>query len=142
MVWWRRGRRAPPPAPAPEEKALDQLQRLANAPAHTAREFAEALSALLRRYVAERFGLPAPRQTTAEFLEACRRTPAVRDDVRGRLQSLLERCDLAKYAAVTLPDEERQAMVQSVESFLKDCGRLAAPSGDNSPTTQPLAHRA
>jgi hypothetical protein len=119
VAFRRRWRRPVPRVPSPEEKALAQLRQLEEAPpAQTASDFAGALSALLRRYVGERFGLPAPRLTTAEFLVACRQAPDITADARDQLASFLERCDFVKFAGASPTAEERQHMLRFVETFI------------------------
>jgi hypothetical protein len=136
VVVWRRGRRAVPPAPSLEEKALAELRQLENGPVANAREFALSLSMLVRRYVAVRFGLPAPRQTTAEFLEACRMTPEVTLEVREQLRGFLERCDLVKFAGISPSAEERADMLRFVGAFIVTSARPAGPTRQSdAPTT-------
>jgi hypothetical protein len=75
------------------------------------------VSGVVRRFLSERYGLPAPQQTTAEFLHTMRDTPDLTDELRQAVKELLERCDLAKFAALrTPPDECRRvaALARSV----------------------------
>ncbi len=93
-----------PRQPPPERWALQELGRLdASAPADPA-AYHTALSDVVRRYLADRFGLPATRQTTAEFLEAVRRSGRLADEQQALLSDFLERCDLAKFAPVGASD--------------------------------------
>ena len=96
---------APKPLP-PEQRALQELARLdASATADPA-AYHTALSDVVRRYLAERFGLPATRQTTAEFLETVRRSGRLSAEQQALLRDFLERCDLAKFAPVGASAEE------------------------------------
>jgi hypothetical protein len=66
--------------------------------------------------LAERYGLPAQVQTTAEFLHTMSNTPELIEELRQAVKDLLERCDLAKFAAMRTPPDE--------------CRRLAALARD------------
>ncbi len=122
LVWWRMSKRPPPHVPTHEERALAALARLEatlSQPSADARAFTESLSLLLRRYVAERFALPAPRQTTPEFLETVRAATTVSDAQREQLRAVLERCDLVKFAGA-LPDaEESRSLAAVVRTFIQ-----------------------
>lgn len=95
----RRRRVATARGPAPEEIALaelDRLEALQLAAAGRVKELYYRLTAILRRYIEDRFGITAPEQTTEEFLAA------MRDDARlpekEVLAELLAGADLVKYA--------------------------------------------
>jgi Domain of unknown function (DUF4381) len=140
VVVWRRRRRPAPRLLSHGERALAELQRLEAArPTHNPREFADwaaALSALLRRYVTERFALPALRQTTAEFLKAVQETPAITPAQHDRLRTFLECCDLVKFAAASPSLEESREMVQFVTAFIHDGEKSAdLPPGKKSETS-------
>src|SRR5262249_12377974 len=66
------------PVLTPEQRALAALDRLAEErpTAEEMERFHRRLSAVLRRYLEERCGLPAERRTTAEFLTALQQAPA------------------------------------------------------------------
>jgi hypothetical protein len=104
------GRRRPPalpPAP-PEVRALreiDRLERTALPPAESADAFHTRLSEVVRRYLAERFGLKALAQTTAEFLAAARKVPQL-GEREALLREFCECCDLAKFARAGLSAED------------------------------------
>jgi hypothetical protein len=120
---WRHFRRPKPRVLTHEERALadlDRLQRSASQPQFEPRAFAGALSVLLRRYIAERYALPATRQTTAEFLEKVRETIKIEETQRGQLQAFLERCDLVKFAGVSPSAEECRELSDFVRRFVQD----------------------
>jgi hypothetical protein len=99
------GEAPPPPAkriplrPA-WETALEELDRIAAAD-HVGRgavalQYVE-VTACLRRYLEERYGVPALELTTSELNEALRRTP-LRTELAARALSLLREADLVKFA--------------------------------------------
>lgn len=103
----RRGRRRapePPPAPAPAtpDAAARALGRLREAPS------VEAVAAILRDYLAERFGLRAANLTTEEIASA---HPGVR--------APLAAADLAKFARWEPDAAGRAAIVGEAERFVR-----------------------
>jgi hypothetical protein len=121
IVVWQRSRRPPPRVLTQEERALaalDRLEATLSQPTHQPGAFSEALSGLLRRYVAERYSLPAPRPTTAEFLAAVRETP-IDEAQREQLCTFLQRCDLVKFAGASLTLEECREMARFVRTFIQ-----------------------
>ncbi|HMF12209.1 MAG TPA: hypothetical protein VKE94_07880, partial [Gemmataceae bacterium] len=76
------------------------------------------VSDTIRRYLELRFRLRAPRQTTAEFLEAMRQSPNLNADQRTLLRDFLERCDLAKFARAEYSVEECKATAAMARSFV------------------------
>ena len=101
---WRRRRRFGTPRPEPRPAhllALAELERLERTLPRDRPGSAEAyvrLAAILRRYVAWRFGLSAPTQTTEELLASVDRSGgpiAARRQLIGRV---LGQCDLVKFA--------------------------------------------
>ena len=111
LVGWgiaRRFRRRPQPIP-PEQRALRELDRLDETPPADAAAYNTALSNVVRRYLAERYGLPATQRTTAEFLETVRQNGRLADEQQAVLREFLERCDLAKFAPVGASAEECRA---------------------------------
>jgi hypothetical protein len=107
----RRGVRREAPSP-PDEWALREIERIEKTlmpPQGQVEMYHTQMSYVVRRYLADRFGLHALQQTTAEFLEAVRPVPQVTTDHQKLLAELFERCDLAKFArASTAPEECRR----------------------------------
>jgi hypothetical protein len=103
----RRMRRQPPAQLTPRELALDELDQLERqGGVGTSEEYHTQLSAVVRRYLAERFGVRAPQQTTAEFLAAVEAVPELAGERLVLLRDLFDRCDLAKFAPVSSTAEE------------------------------------
>jgi hypothetical protein len=123
LVLWKRAHRPPPRAPTLAERTLAELDRTEAAlsePTFNVRNFCESLSSMLRRYIAERLTLPAPRQTTAEFLNKVRETMIIDETQRGRLQAFLERCDLVKFAGASHSVVECRELADFVRTFIRD----------------------
>ena len=83
----------------------------------------ERMADVVRGYYAEHCKLPAPRQTTTEFMEAVSRNSTVSDERRERLREFFERCDLVKFAGVrpTLEERRRTAEVaRELVSFSRE----------------------
>jgi hypothetical protein len=118
---WRRRHAKPEPDLPPHEWAVRELARLDSLglPQHgQAERFHTLLSDTIRRYLELRFQLRAPRQTTAEFLEAMRNAPQLDTDQRNLLRDFLERCDLAKFARADYSADECRATADMARTFV------------------------
>ncbi len=84
------------------------------------------LSAILRWYVENRFGLHAPEQTTEEFLGAIARDGHF--DLRRRtlLREFLEHCDLVKFAKYGPSAREIEGAFTSTTTFIDETKEEAA----------------
>lgn len=132
VLWWRR-RPVTPPERATIAAHDLALQRLSDLMSHKLvemgrfKEFYEAASLILRRYIEDRFGLHAPERTTEEFLEESRASSfLMEDDVRA-LKKFLSHCDLVKFAAVIPSSREAEGVAASVREFVdrtKDAARV------------------
>jgi hypothetical protein len=97
---WRARRRIERQRSAYDE-AVAQLRELEDAgpPDDTAADaWFVALSAIVRRYLEQRYEIRAPELTTEEFLLVATARPELSGDHRGLLRSFLERCDRVKFA--------------------------------------------
>jgi hypothetical protein len=120
---WELRRRfvAPRPEQAPHEWAsreLDRIEAMALPQAGHAERFHTLVSDTIRRYIELRFDLHAPRQTTAEFLEATKQSPQLTSAQQGLLRDFLERCDLAKFARAEYSVPECQAALGMARTFV------------------------
>ena len=105
LVRWWLGRRhqleAPPPPTPAHEKALAALadleQRTDFARADAELFFVE-VSAIVRRYVEDRFQLRAPEQTTEEFIRATSTSSLLNSDHKRLMEDFLVESDLVKFA--------------------------------------------
>jgi hypothetical protein len=117
-------RRRPRPAPEPSarEVILRHLAQLAALPVATAQDVERLhsrLSDVLRKYLEQRFELPATRRTTAEFVEALAKAAPLPEAQQELLNGILLRCDLAKFAGLTPAAEECRRTVMQVSDFVE-----------------------
>jgi hypothetical protein len=114
---WRRARYSL----SPVQLALQELTRLQKAPVPNLdiAAYHTLLSDVVRRYLAERYGLPATRQTTAEFLATIHTTGRLSAEQQALLGGFLERCDLAKFAPVGASAEDCREATALARAFVE-----------------------
>ena len=116
---WRRHRRRNS-LRSPAETALWSLAELELLrEAIAAEAFANRAADTVRIYLAERFGLAAPRRTTEEFLRELAsdvRTPIIGQS--DHLQVFLKSCDMAKFAALPLDTGQRGELIGAARGFV------------------------
>jgi hypothetical protein len=78
------------------------------------------LSAIVRRYLEQRYEIRAPELTTEEFLQVATARPELREDHRGLLSSFLERCDRVKFAGYRPDAQESLATLAAARGFVED----------------------
>jgi hypothetical protein len=78
------------------------------------------LSAIVRRYLEQRYQIRAPELTTEEFLLVATARPELSEDHRGLLSSFLERCDRVKFAGYRPDAEESLATLAAARGFVED----------------------
>jgi len=81
------------------------------------------LSALIRRYLEDRFDLRAPELTTEEFLTIASASPDLGEAHQGFLRSFLRSADMVKFARFTPPPEEIEAALAAASRFLDETHR-------------------
>jgi len=85
-----------------------------------------ALSAIVRRYLEQRYEIRAPELTTEEFLQVATARPELTMEHRGLLTSFLERCDQVKFAGYRPDADESLATLKAARGFVEDT-RLREP---------------
>jgi hypothetical protein len=103
--------------------AVTQLRSLADrgAPdADGADPWFVELSAIVRRYLEQRYEIRAPELTTEEFLLVATARPELHEDHRGLLTSFLERCDRVKFAGYRPDADESLATLAAARDFVED----------------------
>ena len=78
------------------------------------------LSAIVRRYLEQRYEIRAPELTTEEFLQVATARPELREEHRGLLTSFLERCDRVKFAGYRPDAQESLATLAAARGFVED----------------------
>jgi hypothetical protein len=78
------------------------------------------LSAIVRRYLEQRYEIRAPELTTEEFLLVATARPELSEEHRGLLSSFLERCDRVKFAGYRPDAEESLATLAAARGFIED----------------------
>lgn len=99
------------------------------------------LSAIIRRYLEDRFRLRAPELTTEEFLNEARRSRALTGDHKDQLAAFLEGCDRVKFARYEPDEAESKGALESARAFLADT-RFVADRGAQSPEQEGVAEAA
>jgi len=113
MISSRRKRKSPP------EVALSALSELAITRETLAAEaFANRAAHTVRQFIADQFGLAAPKRTTEEFLNdiVSESSPIVNES--DHLRNFLKSCDLAKFAGSNLNSDQRDQLIQTARSFI------------------------
>jgi hypothetical protein len=129
-LWWRqRGQRSPSALLQPPDALafadLEQLQPLVDQ--DRVEEFYIQLADVLRRYLAARFGLPAPVQTTEQLLAATLVAGEPIVACRQLVGALLGQCDLVKFA---LQRPGRDAMQAALTGAMRLVQQTGTEPGD------------
>ena len=78
------------------------------------------LSAIVRRYLEQRYEIRAPELTTEEFLLVATARPELHENHRSLLTSFLERCDRVKFAGYRPDADESIATLKAARDFIED----------------------
>ncbi len=107
---------------SPSELALSALANLESSrETMTAEAFAYQTTKTVRDYIAARFGIAAPRQTTEEFLHVLAKGQA--SGLLGQNESLrkfLKACDLVKFAGTQLDSTQRDNLLAAARTFVQE----------------------
>ena len=104
----------------PHEIALERLEAArALMTENQVREYAFAVSEIIRTYIEKRFGERAARRTTEEFLSnLLKQTGTPLAEHRALLEDFLNHCDLPKFARWQLSVREMESMHESARAFI------------------------
>jgi hypothetical protein len=118
-LWRRRGGRDA--ALSASQWALRELEAIPLPPqtCDGVESFSIRLSDVVRSYLELRYQLPAPLQTTAEFLETMRRSPQLQPEQQALLRDVLEGCDLVKFARAQPSAEECSKIAALARAFVE-----------------------
>jgi hypothetical protein len=109
--------------------ALDELEKLfALIDRGESRPYALESSAIIRRYIEDRFEMSAPRQSTEEFLETAQHSPKLEPRHQASLGEFLRICDLLKFAKTLADKQELRNLHDAAVAFVKET-RPKKPEG-------------
>ena len=118
-------------------RRLRALQRDGYPEPDAADEWYVELSAIVRRYLEDRFGLRAPELTTEEFLRDAKRSEALAPEHRELLSSFLEGCDRVKFAAYQPGPAESAEALKNAERFLAETRLTSDETKTEAPAEPP-----
>ena len=122
LIYFLRKKVHPEPAipPPPHVVALEALDKLDLELLfeRDVKEYHFLVSAILRRYLEDRFGVKAPEQTTEEFLESVSKNHVLDVSQKKLLESFLAQCDLVKFAKLTPPSQEARQISHIARGFI------------------------
>ena len=125
------------PAHVRAEEELEQLFSENLIAAGHYKAFYQRLSAILRRYIENRFGLRAPEQTTEEFLNTMRTANELTAVHKQLLKSFLIHCDQVKFAEHQPAADEVQKMTEACRQFIRETRPQPAAGGDRQKSEAP-----
>ena len=135
LCWWFFGREKVVSV-TPREAALGALARLRGTVAQGSdHEFGVGVSDVLRRFLGEALGLAAPRQTTEEFLVSLQGSLRFVPAEQEALAEFLHQSDYLKYAQGEATSEQRLALIEAAESFVRSGEQPSVKDEIKSPAT-------
>ncbi len=142
---WRWKRRRQRPRPLTHLEIVLQRLEATRALMHpsSVREFSIAISDIVRGHIEYAFDVTATQRTTEEFLHDLLGSPnapsanASLAAHRSLLEEFLYRCDVAKFAGVTLSQQIMESLYQSARRFVIETSKPAAAAP---PSSAPLGN--
>lgn len=128
FLWWRK-RRGKRRETAPLERAMRDLADV-DRERNTleAGPLADKAAGVVRRFIAERFGIAAPQRTTEEFLRSLTGDASPLTTHTELLRGFLKSCDMAKFAGASFDAAERHALLESGFRFVRAAGDQPPPA--------------
>jgi hypothetical protein len=127
-LWWFLGRKKVK-HPTPQEAALLELGRLRSKVSEGSdHDFGVGVSDVLRRFLGDALGLAAPRQTTEEFLSSLSGSLRFVEAEQEALSEFLHRSDYLKFANGEASMDQRLALIEAAESFVRGGAEPTAPA--------------
>ena len=124
--WWRHRRQRGEAIHSPELWAKAQLTSIGDTiTAEDSLNFHTQISNIFRRYLELRFKVPALQRTTHEITNDGTLASLLSTSLRKDLTTILERCDLAKFAGAPYSSEECQSHIEMACAFVD--GSCAEP---------------
>ncbi|MBN1825806.1 MAG: hypothetical protein JW958_06030 [Candidatus Eisenbacteria bacterium] len=103
---------------------LDGLRRALESGGAEARPFHFELSDAVRRYLSDRYALPAPERTSREILREIRREK-LEPEATALLRECLASCDLVKFRGIEPTREESGRSLDRARAFVEKTGETA-----------------
>ena len=91
------------------------------------REHYFRLSDIIRRYIENRFSIPAVEQTTQELLPGIMRLAGMNDAAKSGMQEFLQHSDMVKFAKYLPGQEEIESSEQKVVRIIQETKKEEAP---------------
>lgn len=118
----------PRPVEPPHAKALRQLQDLREQGEELEAEaFTVEVSRILRLYLEEALALPAPEQTSEEFLQQLRTQTWLTPELQKDLEDFMRLADLVKFARQSLDVGQRSRLLDSAIQVVESTRPSAEP---------------
>lgn len=114
----RRAAAKPPPSGAAALRHLQRLEQRNLVGAGQAERFAAILSVIVRRYLGQRYGLAARRQTTPELRRSLQEDASLATHA-PLVIGLLERCDAVRFAQASLAIADAAALVEQCRNWIR-----------------------
>ncbi|TVQ76075.1 MAG: hypothetical protein EA380_09420 [Phycisphaeraceae bacterium] len=125
----RSGGPAPESCDAAALRRLDELGRSGLIHEDTMDRFYLELTAILREYIEQRFGVNAPDRTTQEFLRDAALAAVLTDEEHEELGALLEHADAVKFARAGVGRDEAVRSLMMAREFIARSGQTAKTTG-------------
>ena len=120
--WWKKGRRGAAAVSA-QNRAMHDLSAIDRERNNLeAGPLADKSTGVVRRFIAERFGIAAPQRTTEEFLRSLTGDASPLTSHRDLLAGFLQSCDAAKFAGASFDAAERHALLEAAFRFVRAAG--------------------
>jgi hypothetical protein len=113
------------PAMPPEERASAALRALENRSGMDGRDFYFRLTAILRRYLEERYGFPAAEMTTEELCPRFREGGRMPETLAGALETLFADADAVKFAGVSAAEDRMGADLDFARRLVRETTPVA-----------------
>lgn len=137
LWWWNRRETAQeisvaPPEP-PHIKAKRLLEKLRQSGDQMeAESFTVQVSSILRIYLEDALAVPAPEQTSEEFLQNLSDQPWITQELQADLEDFMQVSDLVKFARQSLDAHQRQRLLKSALQVVE----TTQPQSEPEPVSQ------
>ena len=125
----RSGGPAPESCDAAALRRLDELGRSGLIHEDTMDRFYLELTAILREYIEQRYGVNAPDRTTQEFLRDAALAAVLTDEEHEELGTLLEHADAVKFARAGVGHDEAMHSLMMAREFITRSGQTGKTTG-------------